>query len=131
MITPEVRELIRNNVIGNSMKVVDAEKTFKVSRHQIQCIKAEDPNLVKTQKKRPSKFTDKMKTEILMQLDQQSSTTLPELAKFLKDKFDVKILTQAISNLIYDMDISWKQATNIPALWNQPYLTQQRANLLS
>ena len=118
IIKPEVRELIRENVVGNGMKVSEAMKTFKVSRRQIQRIKAEDPNLIKTHKKRPGKFTDEMKTELLLQLDNKSSTTLPEMARFLKEKFEVTVSTQAISNLIHDMDISWKQVTNIPQSWN-------------
>ena len=45
IIKPEVRELIRENVVGNGMKVSEAMKTFKVSRRQIQRIKTEDPSL--------------------------------------------------------------------------------------
>ncbi|OAV92987.1 hypothetical protein PTTG_27438 [Puccinia triticina 1-1 BBBD Race 1] len=70
MIKPEVRDLIRQNVIGKNMKTVDATKTSNVSRHQVQRIKAEDPNHVKTHKKRTSKFTNNMKTELLLQLEQ-------------------------------------------------------------
>ena len=124
VIKPEVRELIRENVIGNGMKVSEAMKTFKVSRRQIQRIKTEDPSLVKTVKKRPGKFTDEMKTELLHQLEQKSSTTLTELARFIKEKFDVTVSTQAISNLIHDMDITWKQTTNIPTSWNKPQLIE-------
>ena len=105
------------------MKVSKAMKTFKVSRRQIQRIKVEDPNLVKTHKRRPSKFINDMKTELLLQLDNKSSTTLPEMAQF-----DVSVSTQAISNLLHDMDISWKQVTNIPAAWNKLDLLEQRAN---
>ncbi|KAA1095848.1 hypothetical protein PGTUg99_050033 [Puccinia graminis f. sp. tritici] len=131
IIKPEVRELIRENVNGKGMKIADAMKTFNVSRRQIQRIKVEDPNQVKTREKRPSKFTDDMKTELLMELDQKSTTTLPEMAKFLLERFDVKVSTQAISNLIHDMDISWKQVTNIPASWNKTDLIEQRANFVN
>jgi len=85
IIKPEVRELIRENVIGNGMKTSEAMKAFKVSCRQVQRIKAEDPNLVKTHKKRQSKFSHEMKTKLLHQLDQQSSTTLPEMVHFIKE----------------------------------------------
>ncbi|KNE94169.1 hypothetical protein PSTG_12499 [Puccinia striiformis f. sp. tritici PST-78] len=110
------------------MKIAEAVETFNVSRHQIQRIKGEDPNRIRIHKKRPGKFTDNMKTELLMQLDQKSTTALVEMAGFIKDKFDVNVSTQAVSNLIHDMDISWKQVTNIPAAWNKPDLIEQRAN---
>ncbi|EFP83471.1 uncharacterized protein PGTG_08657 [Puccinia graminis f. sp. tritici CRL 75-36-700-3] len=131
IIKPEVRDLIRENVNGKGMKIGDAMKKFNVSRRQIQRIKGEDPNLIRTHKKRPGKFTDDMKTELLMQLDQKLTTTLAEMAAFIKDRFDVKVSTQAISNLIHDMDISWKQVTNIPAAWNKPDLIEQRANFVN
>jgi transposase len=113
------------------MKISDAIKTFNVSRRQIQRIKGEDPNLIRTHKKRLGKFTNDMKTELLMQLDQKSTTTLVEMEAFIKDRFDVKVSTQAISNLIHDMEISWKQVTNIPAAWNKPDLIEQRANFVN
>ena len=105
-------------------------KTFKVSRRQIQRIKTEDPSLVKTVKKRPGKFTDEMKIELLHQLEQKSSTTLTELARFIKEKIDVTVSTQAISNLIHDMDITWKQTTNIPNSWNKPQLIELQPNFV-
>jgi transposase len=111
------------------MKIANAMKTFNFSQRQIQHIKAEDPNQVKTCEKQPSKFTDEMKTEILMELDQK--LTLPKMAKFILEKFDVKLSPQAISNLIHDMDISWKQVTNIPASWNRTDLIEQRANFVN
>ncbi|KAA1070844.1 hypothetical protein PGT21_050111 [Puccinia graminis f. sp. tritici] len=131
IIKPEVRELIRENVNGKGMKIVDAMKAFNVSRRQIQRIKAEDPDQVKTHKKRPSKFTDDMKTELLLELDQKSTTTLPEMVKFIQERFGVKVSTQAISNLIHDIDISWKLVANIPAAWNKTELIEQRANFVN
>ena len=65
IIKPEVRELICKNVIGNGMKTFKAMKAFKVSRCQVQRIKAEDPNLVKIHKKHQSKFSNDMKTTLL------------------------------------------------------------------
>jgi transposase len=131
VIKPEVCSLICENVMMKGMKVSEAMEAFNVSRRQIQRIKAEDPNNVKVQKKRPSKFTDDMKTELLLELDQKSTTTLPEMVAFIEDRFDVKVLTQAVSNLIHNMDISWKQVTNIPAAWNKPELIEQRANFVN
>ncbi|EFP91880.2 uncharacterized protein PGTG_18074 [Puccinia graminis f. sp. tritici CRL 75-36-700-3] len=128
IIKPEVRNLIRENVVGNAMKISDAMQAYKVSQRQIQRIKAEDPNLVKTHKKHPSKFTGEMKTELLFELDTKSTTTLAKMEKFLNERFSLKVSTQAISNLIHDMDISWKQVTNIPASWNKPGLIEQQAN---
>jgi transposase len=131
VIKPEVRSLICENVMMKGMKVSEAMEAFNVSRRQIQRIKAKDPNNVKVQKKRPSKFTDDMKTELLLELDQKSTTTLPEMVAFIEDRFDVKVSTQAVSNLIHDMDILWKQVTNIPAAWNKPKLIKQRANFVN
>jgi transposase len=122
---PEVCNLICKNVNGKAMK------TLNVSRRQIQRIKGEVPNLIRTHKKQPGKFTNNMKTELLMQLDQKLTTTLVEMAAFIKDQFNVKVLTQAISNLIHDMDISWKQVTNIPEAWNWTNLIEQRANFVN
>ena len=127
IIKPEVCKLIRENVIGNGMKTSEAMKAFKVSRRQVQRIKGEDPNLVKTHKKRRSKFSNEMKTELLHQLDQQSSTTLPKMVHFIQERFDVNFSTQAVSKLIHDMDISWKQVINIPASWNKAYLIEKQA----
>ena len=129
IIKPKVQDLIWDNFV-NGMKFVDAMKNFKVSQHQIKQIKFEGPNLVRTHKKRAGKFTDDMKTELLHHLDRKSATTLSEMARFLKDRFDLTVSTQAISNLIHDMDISWKQVTNIPASWNKPDLLEQRANFV-
>ena len=78
-------------------------------------------------KKCPGKFTEDMKTNLLLHLDEKSTTTLAKMAKFIKDEFDVMVSTQAISDLIHDMDISWKQVTNIPAAWNKANLLEQRA----
>ena len=72
-----------------------------------------------------------MKTVLLLQLEQRLSTTLAEMARFIKDQFDFKVSTQAISNLIHDMDILWKQVTNIPAAWNKPNLLNQQANFVN
>ena len=80
VIKPEVCKLIWDNVNGNGMKVSKAIKTFKVPRHQIQRIKNEYPNSVKTVQQRPSKFSEEMKTELLHEINQKSSTTLAELA---------------------------------------------------
>ena len=112
------------------MRVSEAMKTLKVSQQQIQWIKAEDPNLVKTCKRRPGKFTNEIKTELLLQIKNRSLTTLPEMAHFLKDKLDISVSTQAISNLIHNMVILWKQVTNIPAAWNKTELLEQHANLV-
>ena len=113
------------------MRVSNAMKTFKVSWHQIQRIKVEDPSAVKVNKKRPGKFTDEMTMAVLMQLDEKSTTTLAELAKYIKDHFQVTVSTQAVSNLIHDMDISWKQVTNIPASWNKPDLIKQQVHFVN
>ncbi|KNF04008.1 hypothetical protein PSTG_02717 [Puccinia striiformis f. sp. tritici PST-78] len=129
IIKPEVHQLIRDNVNGKGRKIADAMKAHNVSQHQIQHIKAEDPDAVTTRKKRPSKFTEDMKTKLLLELDQKSTTTLPEMAKFIHDEFNVKVSTQAISNLTHDMDISWKQDTDIPVAWNHTDLIEQRATL--
>ena len=113
------------------MKVTEAMKAYDFLRHQIQRIKAEDPDLVKTHKRRASKFTKEMKTKLLIQLDKKSTTTLVEMARFIKDWFDVSVSTQAVSDLIHDMDISWKQVTNIPTAWKKPDLLEQRANFVN
>lgn len=49
---------------------------------------------------------------------------LKEMAEFLKNKHDIQVTTQAISNLLKEIDITWKQVTNIPASWNQPDLLE-------
>ncbi|KAA1086995.1 hypothetical protein PGT21_018924 [Puccinia graminis f. sp. tritici] len=63
IIKPEICDLIRENVNGKGMKISNAMKTFNVSWCQIQRIKGEDPNLIRTHKKWPGKFTDNMKIE--------------------------------------------------------------------
>ena len=113
------------------MKVVDAMAAYNVSWRQIQHIKVKDPNLVKTYKKRPGKFNNEMKTKLLLQLEEKLTTNLAEMAQFIKEQFKITVSTQAISNLIHDMDISWKQVTNIPASWNKPNLIKQRANFVN
>ncbi|KNE88793.1 hypothetical protein PSTG_17782, partial [Puccinia striiformis f. sp. tritici PST-78] len=84
---PEVFDLIRENVNGKGMKIAEAVETFNLSWGQIQRIKGKDPNRIRIHKKRPGKFTDNMKTELLMQLDQKSTTTLVEMAAFIKENW--------------------------------------------
>ncbi|KNE89086.1 hypothetical protein PSTG_17455 [Puccinia striiformis f. sp. tritici PST-78] len=69
IIKPEVRELIRENIVGKDMKTADVMTAVNVLRRQIQRIKAKDPNQVKTRKKCPSKFTKDLKTELLLGID--------------------------------------------------------------
>ncbi|KNZ44353.1 hypothetical protein VP01_924g5 [Puccinia sorghi] len=47
-----------------------------------------------------------------------------------KETFDVTVSTRAISNLIHDMNITWKQATSTPASWNKPLLIELGANFV-
>ena len=70
-------------------------------------------------------------TKLLVQLDKESTTSLVEMAIFMKECFDVMFLTQEVSDLIHDMDISWKKVTNIPMAWNKPNLLEQRANFVN
>jgi hypothetical protein len=85
VIKPEVCSLIRENITMKGMKVLEEMETFNVLRRQIKRIKAEDPNNVKVQKKQPSKFTNNMKTELLLELDQKSRTTILEMVAFIED----------------------------------------------
>lgn len=83
-------------------------KTFKVSQLQIQHIKQEDPIIININQKRPDKFTKDIKTPVLIQFNQPSTTHLPKLSKFIKEKkIDLSVFThEAISNLIHNMHIS-------------------------
>ena len=73
-----------------------------------------------------------MKTKLHHQHDQQSSTTLPKMVHFIQERFDVNFSTQAVSKLIHDMVISWKQVINIPASWNKPnYMIEQQATCVN
>ena len=131
IIKPEIQQLSCKNLNGNGMKFNDTMKAYNVSWWQIQRIKAEDPNLVSTHRKCRSKFTEQMKTNLLIQLDEKFKTTLHEMVNFIKSPYHVEVSTQAISNLIHEMDISWKQVTNIPVAWNKSNLFQQCANFVN
>lgn len=50
------------------MNIAKATRAFKVSRRAVQQVVREDHNSVKTFKKQPLKFTNDMKTNILIQL---------------------------------------------------------------
>ncbi|MBW0586128.1 hypothetical protein O181_125843 [Austropuccinia psidii MF-1] len=49
----------------------------------------------------------------------------------LEKDFPVRISCQSISNLVTDMDITWKQVKNIPSSWNKPNLLAQHANFVN
>ena len=92
---------------------------FKVSIRQVHRIIREDPSHKKINKKRPSKITDEMVTELLMFVEEKSTVNQKEMVEFLKEQFSVSVSAQTISNLLRDMDVTWKQVTNIPAAWNK------------
>ena len=69
IIKPKVCNLIRKNVTSGQMSITQATQAFKVSHQGVQRIIREDPNNVKTFKKQPSKLTDNMKTDLLIQLE--------------------------------------------------------------
>lgn len=131
IIKPKVRELVRTNVLEKGMNQKEAVSTFDVSRCQVQRIIKEDPNLVKVNKKHPSKFLDEALANLLMFVNQQSTSTLKEMANFLKNEHDMTVTTQAISNILKDVDVTWKQVTNIPTSWNWPNLLEQWANFVN
>lgn len=95
----------------------------------MQRIIKEHPSSVRTQAKSPSKITQEMATELLYQLEEQSSSTLKEMTKLLFNKFWVQVSTQAVSNLLRDMDVTWKKVTNSPNTWNNPNILQQKQTL--
>lgn len=66
-----------------------------------------------------------------MFINHQSTSTLKEMAKFLKSKNEMIVSTQAISKILKDVDITWKQVTNIPSSWNQPKLLEQCTNYVN
>jgi transposase len=132
MIKPEVRDSIRQNILQDGMTVSEAMKVFHVSRRQIQRIKAEDPKAVKPHKKRRvGKITDEMKADLLLELEEKTSSTLKEMTHFVQDRFGVLVSTQAISNLIHEVDVSWKLLAHIPPAWNRPDVRTQRAEFVN
>ncbi|MBW0585520.1 hypothetical protein O181_125235 [Austropuccinia psidii MF-1] len=108
-----------------------ASEAFKISSCQVYWILHENPNQTKTYKKQEGKITAEMTTELLYFIDNKSTVTLKEMKEFLEEKFQIKISCQSISNLLCDMDITWKQVTNIPASWNKEDLLTQRANFVN
>ncbi|KNF05895.1 hypothetical protein PSTG_00889 [Puccinia striiformis f. sp. tritici PST-78] len=85
------------------MKIAEAVETFNLSWGQIQRIKGKDPNRIRIHKKRPGKFTDNMKTELLMQLDQKSTTTLVEMAAFIKENWTSR---SQLRHLLFLMELA-------------------------
>ena len=53
------------------------------------------------------------------------------MVMFMNECFDVMALTQEVSDLIHDMDISWKQVTTILVEWNKSNLLEQQANFIN
>ena len=53
------------------------------------------------------------------------------MVEFLKEQFLVSVSASKISNLLQDMDVTWKQVTKIPAAWNKTELLFQQANFVS
>lgn len=131
IIKPKVQELVRSNVLAKGMTQKEAVSTFDISCRQVQRIIKEDPNNIKISKKRPSKFSNKMVTNLLMFINQKSTSTLKEMVNFLQNEQSVQVTTQAISKLLKDINITWKQVTNIPSSWNKPKLLEQRANYVN
>lgn len=81
-------------------------------------------NIHQKQQTKTLKFTNDSVTELLTFINQKSMANLKEMAEFLKNKHDIQVTTQAISNFLKEIDITWKQVTNIPASWNQPDLLE-------
>jgi transposase len=102
-----------------------AAEAFEVSIHQVYPIIQEDPNQKKINWKHPGKLTDKMVTSLLVFIEEKSTSTQKEMVQFLQTTFSVSVSTQTISNLLRDLDVTWKQLTNILASWNQPDLLVQ------
>lgn len=100
------------------MSQKEAVSTFDISCHQVQRIIKEDPLHVKVNKQRPLEFNNDMVTNLLMFINQRSTTTLKEMVKFLKNKHEVIVTTKAINNILRDIEVTWKEGTNIPAAWN-------------
>lgn len=96
----------------------EAVSNFDISPRQVQQILKEDPLQIKFNKQQSSKFNKEMVADLLIFINCQSTSTLKEMAKFLKNKYEATVTTQAISNLLWDVDITWKQVTNIPSSWN-------------
>ncbi|KNZ55236.1 hypothetical protein VP01_2731g3 [Puccinia sorghi] len=123
LVFPSFQDLIQEN-FPNGKKGVHAMKNSKLSQSQIPQIKFEDSNLVRTHKAGMVKFTHDMKTELLHQPNQKSATNLLEMASLLKEKFNLTMSTQAISNIIHNMDILWQKSTTywchgtIPRIWS-------------
>lgn len=69
----------------------------------------------KINKRRPSKLTEESINNLLMLIDQTSITNFKQMVKSFKSKHNIQVTTQAISNLLKDIVITSKQATNIPA----------------
>jgi transposase len=130
IINPAVRKLIQSNVLEKGMGRKAAAEAFKVSIRQVYRIIREDPNQKKINQKRPGKLTDEMVTSLLVFIEEKSASTQKEMVEFLQTTFSVSVSTQTISNLLADLDVTWKQTTNIPASWNQPNLLVQRANFV-
>ena len=72
-----------------------------------------------------------MTTKLLMFIEEKSTVNQSKMVEFLKEQFLVSVSAQTISNLLRDMDVTWKQVTNIPAAWNKPELLVQQANFVS
>ena len=125
-----MRRLIQSNVLEKGMGRKAAAEAFKVSIRQVYRIIQEDPNQKKINQKRPGKLTDEMVTSLLVFIEEKSTSTQKEMVQFLQTTFSVSVSTQTISNLLGDLDVTWKQLTNIPASWNQPDLLVQRANFV-
>ncbi|MBW0514632.1 hypothetical protein O181_054347 [Austropuccinia psidii MF-1] len=128
---PCICSLVQENVVEKGMSQKAAAEAFKISSCQVYLILHETPNQTKTYKKGEGKITAEMTTELLYFIDNRSTVTSKEMKEFLDDKFPIKISFQSISNLPHDMDITWKQVTNIPASWKKENLLAQRANFVN
>jgi arginine repressor len=71
-----------------------------------------------------------MVTSLLVFIEEKSMSTQKEMVQLLQTTFSDSFSTQTISNLLGDLDVTWKQLTNIAASWNQPDLLVQRANFV-
>jgi transposase len=130
IINPAVCELIRSNLLEKGMGRKASAEAFKVSIRQVYRIIQEDPNQKKINQKCPGKLTDKMITCLLVFIEEKSTSTQKEMVEFLQTTFSVSVSTQTISNLLADLDVTWKQTTNILTSWNQPDLLVQPANFV-
>ncbi|WAQ89224.1 hypothetical protein PtA15_10A648 [Puccinia triticina] len=133
-ISGDVCNLVEHSIFDQNKKQTEVAKDFQISNRQVRRIVSNaregKPNASLNRRGPKSKITSDILVSILLHLEEDPKSTLSDLAKLVKDEFDVQISTPAIHKTLKSVDVTWKTVTPVPRKWNEAAFLQQRHNFV-